>query len=164
MSSNLFSIMSSMYDLHDMITNSNFHDLVNESMDELVESVMDELVESTLDTRILDMFESLMTEGLEDIAIVLTPREFDLLNTIPFIDYKNTQNAFTHTECMICQDPFTSRILVTQLSCSHTFCTSCIRNWLQEYKCVCPICKSDQRQQVTKTSESASESVSASEL
>jgi hypothetical protein len=61
------------------------------------------------------------------------------------MNYKKEDRKFTNISsiskyliCPICQDVFFSPF---RLSCGHTFCKECIKNWEKEIKNKCPICR-----------------------
>ena len=61
------------------------------------------------------------------------------------MNYKKEERKFTNITsiskyliCSICQEVFFFPI---RLSCGHTFCKECIKNWEKEIKNKCPICR-----------------------
>lgn len=52
----------------------------------------------------------------------------------------NHVNNYSDT-CTICQEKFKENDTVSLLPCNHVFHKDCLKNWLLNYNCVCPICR-----------------------
>lgn len=79
--------------------------------------------------------------NLEDVKVILNDNQFDNLTTI---DINNID--VNDRLCMICSDQFNDHDNIIDLSCNHKFHNTCIKRWLCEFSCKCPICRADQRE------------------
>lgn len=95
---------------------------------------------SNFGDNILDM----LSDSLEDVPVVLSEDNFNKLKSVSFGELTSPLQS----ECTICQESFTEDKQVTELVCKHVFCKDCVSNWLTKFKCVCPICKQDQRESI----------------
>lgn len=72
--------------------------------------------------------ETLTAEDVENITHKKF-REIDIEES----DYSDT--------CTICQDCYSPEETVSVLNCNHIFHKECLDNWLLNYNCVCPFCR-----------------------
>jgi hypothetical protein len=101
-----------------------------------------------------------------DLRDILTDDEYNMLNVCVYSDMSDKSKEM-YKECNICQESFEPTTEITELTCNHIFCNDCIKRWLTKCKCVCPMCKKDQRPSEPNPEpnpESESESESESEF
>lgn len=72
--------------------------------------------------------ETLTTEDVENITHK-SFRDIDIEGS----DYSDT--------CIICQECYSPEDTVSVLKCNHIFHKGCLDNWLLNYNCVCPFCR-----------------------
>lgn len=147
--------------------NEQIQTIVNHTLDTLMENLSDSWVtDNSMDLfqSLADNFTPLLSEytfttsdgtmrfsdfggqmfNFEDVPVVMSEDDFSGLKTDMYNKLSNQQQQM-YKECTICQESFEPTKSVTELKCSHVFCTDCIHQWLTKCKCVCPICKKDQR-------------------
>ena len=56
---------------------------------------------------------------------------------------KKTLLEINDTLCSICMNKFIINDEVIELSCNHEFHEECIKIYLKEYNCKCPLCRID---------------------
>lgn len=71
---------------------------------------------------------------LEDVIVTLDDSELDKL--------KSTKvESNTDVTCSICLNQVEENEYLTELKCSHKFHSNCIKKYLSEYSCKCPVCR-----------------------
>lgn len=77
----------------------------------------------------------------ENVKVVMDKKEFKNILSIPYKQYKNSNNNII-SNCVICLDEFNDNTIVTILpNCKHCYHHECIKKWLTENNNKCPICK-----------------------
>lgn len=80
--------------------------------------------------------------GLEDEIYneTLTTEDVDNITYKSFIDIDIEVSNYSDT-CIICQEYYLPEDTVSILKCNHMFHKRCLDNWLLNYNCVCPFCR-----------------------
>ena len=99
-------------------------------------------------SHILDLYNSINNPDKSSEKIKLTDSEFKKLNRVFYKNinkfYKNTQ-IVPYDNCPICCEIFKSKDINIVTHCRHNFHKECIYNWFTKESSLCPICKSDSK-------------------
>jgi hypothetical protein len=105
-------------------------------------SIASEMLQGVLDLLINN--ESSPITNLEDVKVVLSNNEFDMLEQLEVT--KENLEEYENKECNVCIESYKNDEKLTRLPCQHIFHQECIRNWLCNENVKCPVCRNDTRQ------------------
>lgn len=103
-------------------------------------------------------FFSYILNNLESVPITLSRRD---INRLPVFKFSELPNEIRNeTQCSICLEDFQDNDEIRCLLCQHYFHPNCIDRWLAEENVRCPICRHDNREENTSTSNNNQSSTS----
>lgn len=77
----------------------------------------------------------------QDVIITIDPADYS-----GYVTVVPTSDVVEYDNCPICQNTLEGDTEVHQLECTHQFHSNCLRSWLTERSCRCPVCNYDVRE------------------